>query len=214
MNMNVELKGTNIIILASNFNPAIPTKDWLISHNIFEKEPINFMNNNVISLFEDDDYTLEIDLQRLNYILKKPEYINLEYMSSKINKYVDALPETPYTAIGYNVYWHLISDKENEVAELLKSKYCHKFSDINSILETDNFDYGLFFSYSFSDIVISIKILPIFKSFNFEISFNFHKELKNIIKNKEMNQFIENLKMYYSKAKKVLDEIIKEKEIL
>jgi len=208
--MNAVLKVTNIVILANNFNPAIPTKDWLMKQGIFEKEPINFINTNVVSLFESDDYTLEIDPQRLNYFLKKPELFNIEYMASSIIKYINALPETPYTAIGYNVHWNLISAENNKVGDFFKENYCNNISKISSALGSINFNFGLIISHSQSDVLITVKILPIINSTNYEIAFNFHKDLKNKNENnKDIKEFLNNLSQYYTKAKQILEDLIK-----
>jgi len=71
--MKRNLVNINIVLIARNHNPAIPTKDWLLHKKIFDEKPLSFVNTPVLSLFESPKFNFSVDDNRLQLSAKKPD---------------------------------------------------------------------------------------------------------------------------------------------
>ena len=69
--MQVVLTQSNIVILVSNHDPGIVSKEWLNQEGILTEVPVNYINTPGFSLVETENYSLHIDPQRINISLKK-----------------------------------------------------------------------------------------------------------------------------------------------
>ncbi|MDO8684350.1 MAG: hypothetical protein Q7N50_12800 [Armatimonadota bacterium] len=118
----LELRSTssNIVIVAQNFNPSIPTKDWL-QHNITGERPNNFVNTPLVSVFETDRFTLTVDQNRFQITMATP-MVHEEAVRVAV-AYVKKLPETRYTALGFNYHWEADYTSELERLNDLKAKW-------------------------------------------------------------------------------------------
>ncbi len=209
--MKREIKNINIIVLANNHNPAISTKDWLIKKEIFNKEPIKFLNTEVFSAFENNDYIFQVDEKRLLLQAKNPSSANIDDLGQKINKYVKTLPETPYIALGFNIKWeYQQSVPEEKIIEVLKNQFCNKPSKIKTALNTDEFKFGGIFIFNEKSNQITLKINPDTNKERFIADFNCHhkiSQVENELRRKEINNFTSELLKFYNDAKNILDNL-------
>lgn len=105
----LKLSQSNIVILASAFNPSIATKDWL-NANAIHQEPDNFINTPLVSVYELPNIQMLIDQSRLQITCREPENEALQQCTDIVRQYVEKLPHTPYTAIGFNYIWEVSAD--------------------------------------------------------------------------------------------------------
>ena len=205
------ISSANIIILANNHNPAIPTKDWLLTKSVFSKEPTNFINTVLLSVFESEEYVLEINEKRLSLIVKKPEDIKIDELINIVKKYINALPETPYSAIGFNIHWRCIrSNSEENIISDLQKRFCKNQDTIAKIIGTKEFKYGLSFIFIENDIQISVNIVPDKVKEEFDVRLNFHKDiLSNTKPFYLIEEFINNLNNHISQAEQLVNNLFK-----
>ena len=112
---NFSLIGASIVVLAENHNPSIVSKDWLTQNKIIEEEILNFTHLPVVSITETNNFNLFIDPNKLQLTIKKISSENLKALPQIISEYLGKLPETPYTAIGFNYSYRLETEgKKNK----------------------------------------------------------------------------------------------------
>jgi len=92
----------NIVILASNYNPSIVSKEWLYQKGIFTETVRNFVHTPVFALVESEGFGLVVDEERLQITVRKVTQDSLNASASIAEKFVSILPETPYKSIGLN----------------------------------------------------------------------------------------------------------------
>jgi len=106
------VRSASIVVLAQSFNPSIASKEWLLSKQIIQEEPINFTHAPVFSLFESANFRLAVDESRLSIFSKSGEPNRLQELGEIARRYVAMLPETPFKAVGFNYDWGVSSPDE------------------------------------------------------------------------------------------------------
>ena len=162
----------NVVILAANYNPSIVSKDWLSQKEIFTDPPKNFVHTPVLSLVEGDQFGFTLDQSRLQFTVKKVTEESLAAMSSAPLRFVKALPETPFRALGFN-YEFIVS----------KSK-CH----LNAVISPndaklrellgDKYELGAMVAFTFEEFFTTLTIIPSLNGDDqIRIAFNFHSKV-------------------------------------
>jgi len=116
-----DLDQASIVILARNYNPSIVSREWLLSKGIVTEPVVNFVQVPAFSMVEGELVQLVLDENRLQLILKQPNRDNLAVLTGCASRFVESLPETPYTALGLNFRFSVSSSRLN-LAILLAPK--------------------------------------------------------------------------------------------
>ncbi len=166
--------GANIVILASNYNPSIVSKEWLYQKGIFTKTVRNFVHTPVFALVESEDFSLMVDEQRLQLTIKKVTEDNLNTSGGIVERFVDTLPETPYKAVGLNYHYTfptekcdlrtLLSPDDTKIRELLSSTY----------------ELGTTIMFELEEFIVTCTVSPsLGKEQQVRMGFNFHSPTAN-----------------------------------
>lgn len=190
----ISLKNINIVILAKNHNPSIVCKDWLMQRKIIEENIINFIHTQPLSFVETTNFNLVVDLERIQISVKEITPKNIETLQKMTENYVSNLPETPYTAIGFNFVYHITANKEimKDIFVLNEEKFKKLFSE--------NYQIGGKIIFEWNGFKITLSIQPQSQD-EFITNINFHTDIKGAegIKNK--------LKVFHDVRKKT-EEIL------
>jgi hypothetical protein len=180
--------------LANKHNPAIASKDWLTQKNIIEEEITKFTHLPVVSLIETENFELVVDLDRLQLSIKKISPENLETLPQIIFKYMSKLPETPYTAIGFNYSYHIEIDQMK-----LKNLLLINDKKLTEIF-TESYMFGILVKFQYKDFKVTLTLNPI-NGTKIKVDFNFHFESNKI------ESLLKNL-YEHSQTKKTTEEIL------
>ena len=88
--------------MALNHNPSIVTKDWLLRNNIVKEPPNDYSHTPIQSFVTTPTYHLTVEQQRLFLELNDVNDGLLPKLPSVAIRYVQTLPQIPYTAMGFN----------------------------------------------------------------------------------------------------------------
>ena len=78
------LSGTNIVILARNYNPSIVSKEWLYEKNIVRETVTNFVHTPPLSVVETGHISFVLDDNRLQISLKSIITENIETLPKSL----------------------------------------------------------------------------------------------------------------------------------
>lgn len=170
----------NIVILASNYNPSIVSKEWLYQKGIFTETARNFVHTPVFALVESEDFSLVVDEERLQIIVRKVTQDSLNALAGIAEKFVDILPETPYKGIGLNYRYNfpreeydlhtILSPNDAKLSELLSSTY----------------ELGATVVFEFEKFIVTFTVSPsLVKEQQIQMRFNFHSNTANVGEVKE-----------------------------
>jgi hypothetical protein len=194
--MKFSLEGTNVVILATHHNPSIASKEWLKQRRIIEENISKFVHAPVFSLVETDNFTFLVDTTRLQLSVKNISPENIENLPKIAERYISQLPETPYTAIGFN-YTYSITPEAGSL-KVIFSPNDKKFKELFS----ENYQLGGTIRFKFEGFIVKLNFQPPFlPDEKLNADFNFHFDSKNIeaIK-KKLRMYPENKK----KAEEIL----------
>lgn len=163
----------SIVVLASNYNPSIVSKEWLGKKEIFTSQINNFVHTPVLSVVENDDYAFAVDEQKLQLIIKKPSPKNIENSSKMVSLFVDALPETPFKSIGIN--YNYVFPKSNCGLDILFSTKERKIKEIFS----SKYELGTVVLFAFENFTVNFSMSPSLTEDKTRLSFNFHSGVFN-----------------------------------
>jgi len=164
--MKLILTDANIVVLASNYNPSIVSKDWILEKGIITENPTNFAHTPGFSHFESENYILTVSENRLLARVRKINDLNVADLPDIVHKYVGSLPETPYTAIGFNYKWIIHPEKqEKNIAGLFKDVFLNQKHKIKFTHAIGNANYTL------GGIVYSM-----YEEFRFKANIEFNEE--------------------------------------
>jgi hypothetical protein len=189
----------NIVVLASNYNPSIVSKEWLLNKGIFVENIDNFMHTPVFSMVENEKYSLISDEQRLQIVIKKVTEENIIAAGEVVKRFVDVLPETPYKALGFNYQYNLRESSCNLAAILTP-----KTTKIKTIF-TDNYQIGAIITFQFEKFLTTCTISPSLKKEQpNKLAFNYHSNVSNA---KEIKERISSLNIALKKSETIIQEL-------
>ena len=96
------LRRANIVVLANSYNPSIVSRDWVLSRQLLSEPIGDFVHTPAFSLIQNNNFSLAVDMNRLQLSVKEPNPENMKLMPQIIKKFFILLPETPYRAMGFN----------------------------------------------------------------------------------------------------------------
>lgn len=164
----------NIVILASNYNPSIVSKEWLYQKGIFAEAVKNFVHTPVFSLVESERFSLTVDEQRLQLVARKVTEDDLSALLAVAERFVRTLPETPYRALGFNYHYAMPKERYD-----LDAILCPDNAKIGELL-SPNYGLGATVLFDFEKFIVTLTISPSFgKQHQVRMSLNFHSEARN-----------------------------------
>ena len=165
----------NIVILASNYNPSIVSKEWLFQKKIFTEVIGNFVHTPPFSLVENENFHLTIDEGRFQIAVKKVTLDRLNAMTKIAESFVETLPETPYKAIGANYQYDVPSEQCD-----LNTIISPNGERIRELFATD-FELGATIRFQFQDFITTVTMQPsLGRQRQFRIGFNFHSDIPSV----------------------------------
>jgi len=172
--MEMYLIGVNIVVLAKNHNPSIISKDWLSQRGIIKENVVSFTHTPAFSMVETDNFSFYVDLDRLQLTLKNDFVNRVDSLSEMVLSYISALPEIPYTAIGFNYSYDLKIDET-----IFRRIYCYNNEKLKSLF-TKDYRLGSIIKYKFGNFVVSFIVQPDSDN-NMRADFNFDCHLSDSI---------------------------------
>lgn len=166
------LRGAAIVILARKHNPTIASKEWLERKRIVAGPFGQFVHHDAISVVEGQHVSLMLDESRLNLSLRNPTEENVALLTDSALRFVRALPETPYSAVGLN-FTYAVS-----TAHLMLDPVIETASDTLVGLFGETYELVGAATFKFEDFVVKVNF-PAAPAGNgvAVASFNFHSDV-------------------------------------
>jgi hypothetical protein len=141
----------------------------------------NFVHTPIFSLIETERISLVISEDRLQISLRSISSENIENLPQIAAAFVSHLPETPYTAVGFNYDYHI--PKTSSHLEVLFSPDDAKLKELFS----EDYEIGGIVLFQFMEFAVSMNATPAARGENAKmaIHFNFHSDSPGAEKVKE-----------------------------
>jgi hypothetical protein len=152
--MDISLIGANIVILAENHNPSIISKEWLSQKRIIVDDFIKFTHTPAFSVVETEFFSLVVDQDRFQLSIKGDFQNKIEDLKQSMLTYVQALPEVPYSAVGFN-FLYKIEVKKDVIKEIFRPP-----DEIFKELFSENYQLGGIIKFKNAGFLVTINLQP------------------------------------------------------
>jgi hypothetical protein len=173
--MSTHIVKLAVVVLANKHNPSIATKDWLQARGVVDAKPDEFVHTPVLSVLKYGSLEIVVDEQRL-VLAQTGE--DLSPAGSPVievaRKYVEALPETPYTAAGLNIHGLVPMGGAAEASGALKDRFLSPRAFAPDGCEPADMLMGITFRFPLKGAVCTFDLKPV--SDNIEAKLNYHVE--------------------------------------
>jgi hypothetical protein len=209
----MELVAWNIVLAANKFNPSIFTPLWLVKNKIVDEETLETpcITTDAVSQIQTQEFFLNVFPEILQFSPRVAPEHESALVESKVWAMVSSLPQTPYTAIGVNFFWHVLTGEE-PITDFTRRMFYKKVNRLYEEFDVPDAQFGAYFSKDGPDGVrVKLDIKPIVidlagvKTAKVQFAFNFHKDLGGAASLEEIHGV---LKMW-SPAKEQSEGLIK-----
>jgi hypothetical protein len=158
--MPAQLMNAAVVITAVQLNPSIFTPPWVSKHLDLSDEEFrqgSAVFTPTVANLTTPHFNLLVLPDRLQCTLIPPESEGA-LVRKAILTIVDALPHTPYTAVGLNFDWHLFNDRM--LSEVTRKLF---FSDANWLCReftAPDACFGVYVSRDYAGCRLKLTVLP------------------------------------------------------
>lgn len=179
-----ELVGSNLVVIAHQFNPSILSQLWLVRNGILAEEEFRegCLFSDQIAKIEAADFSLLVVPPQLQFNSKVPAEQQAELVATKVGRIISALPHTPYRGVGLNFHWH-IAPEDGDVHALARSLFCSRDRPLSAAFDTEDARFGAYFSKDILGCRLKLDVKPITHQSEEEtkeyllFTFNFHLDI-------------------------------------
>lgn len=157
-----EIITSNVVIVAENLNPSIFRETWLVKEGVFKEEEI--APESIFSSVSVNVVTPSVELlivpERLQLTLKTDERQD-EIIKKVLGTVAEALPHTPYKAIGFNLHWILEASGQSEIRKVTQDLFLSEKNPLRNIFDTDDTRVGVYLSKDELEMRLKLEIRPV-----------------------------------------------------
>jgi len=183
--MKMEMNPANVVIIARQFNPSIISQYWLIKNGIFTEEEIqpDSIFSPVIANVHSRDCQVLVLPEQLQFMSQLADQSGQELLISKLGKIVQALPHTPFVAVGLNFSWQVYDEDDASNAALGRKLFFRDDSPLYKFFDVDDARFGSYMSRDILGCRLKLDIKPVTvpcpegTSNRLLFGFNFHLQL-------------------------------------
>lgn len=168
------LSQANIVLVAPNHRPDIVSKEWLSQNNILKEGAINFVHNQNISLVDTTNFSINVLQQRLTIAARNFNQDKLNHLQTIANRYINALPNVLYNALGLNSVWIV----QTGSPDLLKRTFVADSEQFNKAFHGVAYDIGGIVRYEYKSFRVQLTI-TLQQTNQINADFNYHSDITN-----------------------------------
>ena len=173
--MELTLNQGNIVLVAPNHKPDIVSKEWLSQNDILKEAPINFVHHQNFSLVDTTNYSINVVQQRVTITARNSDQKMLLHLQTIAKRYIKALPNISYNAIGLNSVWGVIPTNPG----LLKSTFITDSERFNKAFRGEAYDIGGIVYYPSGSFRAQLTITPQ-QNNRIKVDFNYHSDITGL----------------------------------
>jgi len=214
--MSLRLTEANTVVVARNFNLTVVNQAWLLKTGILTQEEMDgeYAFTTLFTQINSKEFAFLLSPERLQFAPKIAGEKQQELILRKVGKFVEALPHTPYVAIGMN-FSVQYQPKELDVKDMTRRLFFVPESPLHQEFDTPDARFGGYMSMDALGCRLKMEVKPTVQvggSDNprhfISLDFNFHQDLEQgevAVKDieKTLNKWNEAKEMSIDVAKKL-----------
>ena len=166
----------NIVLVAPNHRPGIVSKDWLNENDILKEVPTNFVHHQNFSLVDTTNFSINVVQQRVTITTRNSDQGILRRLQTIAKRYIKALPNVSYNAIGLNSVWRILPTDP----DLLKSTFVADKAKFNEIFHDEaKYDIGGIVRYKYDNSFWAQLTITPQENDQINADYNYHSDITN-----------------------------------
>ena len=184
MELQKELKGQTVVILANSFNPSIFNQYWLVSKEFIPEgdiQPASVITPGITQIMTPGFHMLVVpDQLQFNYTGDE-KFPFQDSLQKTLKPMMEQLKEVPYRAIGLNYVWFVFDPKKSMPA-LSREMFCFGDAPLFRAFQAEDARFGSYLSRNFETFRVKLDIKPVMIQENeskkefLQFAFNFHAD--------------------------------------
>ncbi len=172
--MEPELIQGNIVLVAPDHRPEVVSKEWLNQKGILNEAAINFVHHQNFSLVDTTNFSINVVQQQVTIAARNLDGEMLKRLQGITRRYVKALPNVSYNAIGLNSTWYIPQTDPN----FLKNKFVVDKARFDENFRGEaNYNIGGIVYYKYNGFRVQLTITP--QNEQIHANFNYHLNISN-----------------------------------
>ena len=155
--MEPTLNQAHIVLVAPNHRPDIVSKEWLSQNDILKEASINFVHHQNFSLVDTTNFSINVVQQRLTVTAKNADQDKLNHLQTITNRYIKALPNISYNAIGLNSVWRILPSNAGFLKNIFITE-SERFQ--NAFRDEASYDIGGIVYFEYKSFRVQLTITP------------------------------------------------------
>lgn len=181
--MPADLVDANAVIVAHSFNPTIADQFWLADNRIVLKEEFRKKQfaDALVEVATDEFHFLLVP-ERCQFTPRPGSECASGLIVERLGRLVDALPHTPFQAVGINFTW-FVRFSECTLGQYSKMRFGRQDSPTYLHFDTPDARYGGYFSKDLNNCRLKLDVKPLHVAFEekptevMQFAFNLHRDL-------------------------------------
>lgn len=176
--MDTKICGATIVMLARHFEPEVASADWLVEKEILTEKVNNFVHTPVVSATQTDSLNVVVEERRVQIALGSPATADLAMLAQAAERFVRALPDAAYTALGLN-YAFAVPRGACDLRLLLAPKTA-KLTKVFA----EHYELGIIVAFEYKSFRVRLNAPPVgglpgMSPSDVAIDFNFHRDARS-----------------------------------
>lgn len=183
--MRRERVGSNVVVVAQQFNPSVVNQLWLIRHGLMaeeELEPGSIFVDGLVQV-RTRRFILLVTPEQLQIEPRVPDEEQDALIANAVGTIVRTLPHTPFRALGLNFTWHLVPD-DGDVRALTRRLFYVPHRPLFQDFDVPDANFGAYLSKNIFGYRLKMDAKPIKvptpegpPENRLQILFNYHADL-------------------------------------
>ncbi len=183
--MRRERIGSNVVVVAQQFNPSVVSQLWLARHGLVaegEFEPGSIFVEGLVQVCT-RRFVLLVTPEQLQLVPRVPEEEQDALITHTLGTLVRTLPHTPFRAMGLNFTWHLVPD-DGDVRALTRRLFFVAQRPLFRDFDVPEANFGIYLSKNLFGFRLKLDVKPITVALpegppehRLQMLFNYHADL-------------------------------------
>ncbi len=181
MQLDVQPTHTNIVVVAQSLNPSIFNHLWLARHGGVAED--DFLDGCVFTRqvvkVETKQFSMLAVPDRMQFAPRGTDEETKAGVAATVLAIVTKLDQTPYTAFGYNMLWH-VKPREGDFGEFDRRLFCREGDPLCAAFGEPDARFGAYMSKDVLGFRLKLDIKPVgiprdgTEAERLRLAFNFH----------------------------------------
>lgn len=183
--MPAQIVHCNVVVVARQFNPSIFTQLWLVKNKLASESDFDEGDSVFTPPFVQvrvPKFALLVLPEQMQFAPRPAEGNHGAVVREKVGRIIQALPETPYSAVGLNFHW-MLAPAQEDYSALCRALF-FRDNPLYSEFESADARFGGYLSKDIFDARLKLDVKPTTvdtpdgRAEKLLFAFNFHADIK------------------------------------